>query len=73
MRSILRIYILLTKDKGEFGMSDIFIFYFVIILALVTYGIFLINDKVKVIKYRLEHQIEQNEKIIKLLSQNVEN
>lgn len=51
-------------------MSDIFTFYVVIILASVTFGIFLINDKVKVIRYRLEQQIEQNEKVIRLLSQN---
>ncbi|WP_202080449.1 hypothetical protein [Caldalkalibacillus salinus] len=53
-------------------MSDVFILYMVIILAVMVYGIYLINDKVKVIRFRLEQQIEQNEKIIKLLSRNTD-
>lgn len=46
-----------------------------VILKIVLLGIiglvvvvFLINDKLKTLQYRLEQQIEQNEEIIKLLS-----
>ncbi|WP_157800854.1 hypothetical protein [Bacillus solitudinis] len=35
-------------------------------------AVFLMNDKLKILQYRLEQQIEQNEKIIKLLSKKEE-
>lgn len=39
----------------------------VIVTILIAFGFYIINDKNKVIIWRLEQQIEQQEKIINLL------
>lgn len=47
--------------------EEIYLIIIVGFIALVIL-VFLINDKLKTLQYRLEQQIDQNEKIIKQLS-----
>lgn len=48
-------------------MDMIFIFGIIALATMVILG-FLIYDQLKTLQYRLEQQIEQNEKLMKLLS-----
>lgn len=52
-------------------MDESFGIFIVASFLLIIGGIYLINDKVKILKYRLEQQIEQNERIIQLLTNKI--
>ncbi len=49
-------------------MAEAIILILIIGFVALVIAVFLMNDKLKTLQYRLEQQIEQNEKIIKLLS-----
>ncbi|ADU32249.1 hypothetical protein [Evansella cellulosilytica] len=51
--------------------ESIFTFLFIAFIALVVL-VFLAYDRIKIIQYRLEQQIDQNEKIIALLTKEKE-